>query len=209
MADDEIVEFDDFDSEEEEEVSEDIPDELAEPSKRIAKDALLQQFPAGLLLDLNVFCEKCKTLYTARLDPRDCTESEIALIYAVEWDPTLVIAEDIAEPETEDAIEEKVDVVQVAPTIRMLAAMESPKKSCLSSATHTYMKTNPGVFRAKEASRQAKALVEQVKNLSFLLTPVALRSPPGVVHTVGYLYLSETTLEQVDAKIRKHKMKSV
>lgn len=207
MSDDEVVVFDDFDSEEEEEVSEGIPDELAEPSKRVAKDALLEQFPAGLLLDLNVFCERCKTLYTARLDPRHLSESEIAMIYAVEWSPTLVIAEDIVEPETEDAIEDKVDVVQVAPAVRVLAAMESPKKSCLSSATHGYMKTNPGCFRTREATRQANALVEQVKNLSFLLTPVSLRSPPGAVHTIGYLYLSETTLEQVDAKIKKHKTK--
>lgn len=209
MADEEIVEFDDFDSEEEEEVSEDIPDEIAEPSKRVTKDALLQPFPTGLLLDLNVFCEKCKTLYTARLDPQHCTEAEIALIYSVEWDSTLVIAEDAVEPETEDAIEEKIDVVQMAPVIRVLAAMESPHKSCLSSATHAYMKTNPGSFRTKEASRQAQALVEQVKNLSFLLSPVALRSPPGAVHSIGYLYISETTLEQVDAKIKKHKVKPI
>ena len=102
MGDDlEIVEFDDFasgDEEEEEEISEDIPDEIiTQPAKRVTQDVLLAQFPDGLVLDIHVFCEKCKTLYSAHLEPHKLSESEIALIYAVEWKPRLIMTEEVAE----------------------------------------------------------------------------------------------------------------
>lgn len=214
MGDDsEVVEFDDFasgDDEEEEEISEDIPDEIVvQPAKRVAKDNLLAQFPQGLVLDLHVFCEKCKTLYSACLEPHQLSEDDIALIYAVEWKPHLVLAEDVAEADPEDAIEEKIDIVQLAPVIRLLAALESKKKSCLSSDVHAYLKTKPGEFRALEGERQGRTLVTLTDQLSFLLSPVAFRSQVAETHSIGYLYLSEATIEQVDAKIKKHKTKKV
>jgi len=214
MGDDlEIVEFDDFasgDEEEEEEISEDIPDEIiTQPAKRVTQDVLLAQFPDGLVLDIHVFCEKCKTLYSAHLEPHKLSESEIALIYAVEWKPRLIMTEEVAEVDPEDAIEERIDIVQLAPVIRLLAALEAPKKSCLSPLIHEYMKTQPGLLRAQEAQRQAETLVTLTDSLSFLLTPLAFRSQPKEVHSVGYLYLSETTIQQVKAKIKKHKTKKV
>jgi hypothetical protein len=210
----EVVEFDDFASggeEEEEEVSEDIPDEIiTQPAKRVTKDILLAQFPDGLVLDMHIFCEKCKTLYSARLEPQKLSESAIALIYAVEWKPRLIMTEEVAEVDQEDAIEEKIDIVQLAPIIRILAALEAPKKkSCLSPLIHEYMKTEPGQFRVLEAQRQAETLVTLTDSLSFLLTPLAFRSQPKEVHSVGYLYLSEATIQQVKAKIKKHKAKKV
>jgi hypothetical protein len=210
----EVVEFDDFASnneEDEEEISEDIPDEIVtQPAKRVTKDILLAQFPDGLVLDMHVYCEKCKTLYSAYLEPRKLSESAIAMIYAVDWKPRLLMTEEIAEVDQEDAIEEKIDIVQLAPAIRILAALEAPKKkSCLSPLIHEYMKTEPGQFRAQEAQRQAETLVTLTDSLSFLLTPLAFRSQPKEVHSVGYLYLSETTIQQVKAKIKKHKTKKV
>lgn len=208
----EVVEFDDFassDEEEEEEISEDIPDEVVvQPAKRVAKDELLAQFPQGLVLDLHVFCEKCKTLYSACLDPQQLSEENVALIYAVEWKPRLELIEDAADDQ-EDAIEEKIDIVQLAPAIRMMATLESKKRSCLSSDIHAYLKTKPGEFRTLEAQRQAATLVTLTDQLSFLLSPLALRSQAAETHSIGYLYLSEATIEQVDAKIKKHKTKKV
>jgi hypothetical protein len=213
MGDDsEVVEFDDFgsgDEEEEEEISEDIPDEVVvQPAKRVAKDELLAHFPQGLVLDLHVFCEKCKTLYSVCLDPQQLSEENVALIYAVEWKPRLELTEDAADDQ-EDAIEEKIDIVQLAPAIRMMATLESKKRSCLSSDIHAYLKTKPGEFRTLEAQRQAATLVTLTDQLSFLLSPLALRSQAAETHSIGYLYLSEATIEQVDAKIKKHKTKKV
>lgn len=215
MSAEEVVEFDDFASDEEEELeeeySDDIPDELIiQPSKKVAKDSVLQEFPKGLIYNLNVFCEKCKTLYTVRLDAAQLTESNIAHIHMVEWKSQLVMIEDVAEQDQEDAIEEKVDIVQLAPAIQMLAAVESKKSTCLSPDIHAYMKTKPEEFRALEAKRQAQTLLEQKNNLSFLLSTLAMQVRTAETHTFGYLYLSEATIEQVDAKIKKHKtMKKV
>lgn len=200
-----LADFGDFDDEEEEdEVSEEIPDEIVIPTKKIAKDELLAQFPAGLVLELHVYCEKCKTLYDASLNTSKLSDADIALIYSADWRPKLRLIEDIPDVDLEDAIEAKIDIVQMAPALSLLAALEG-KKSCLSSRIHTYLKTTPGRLR-HIADKDAVDIVYAAANtLSFLLTANATTSKAQTVRSIGYLFVSEDTIDQIDGKIKKHK----
>lgn len=200
-----VGDFDDFSSEDEEdEVSEEIPDELVLPTKKIAKDELLAKFPAGLILELHVFCEKCKTLYDATLDPTKLSDQDISLIYSADWRPKLHLVEEVPDVDLEDAIEAKIDIVQIAPALSILAAMET-KKSCLSSQMHSYLKTQPSYFRNLADQEIAQTILRSANSLSFLLSANTVTHKAHGVRTIGYLFVSEDSIDQVDGKIKKHK----
>jgi len=200
-----LADFGDFDDEEEEdEVSEQIPDEIVIPTKKVAKDELLAKFPTGLVLELHVYCEKCKTLYDATLNPSKLSDADIALIYSADWRPKLRLVEDIVDVDLEDAIEAKIDIVQTAPALSLLAALEK-RKSCLSSRIHTYLKTTPGRLRQIADKDEVDVIYGTANNLSFLLTTNATMSKAQTVRSIGYLVVSEDTIDQIDGKIKKHK----
>jgi hypothetical protein len=199
-----LADFDDFESEDEDEPSEELPDELIIPTKKITKDELLEKFPTGLILELHVFCEKCKTLHDATLDPSALSDADISLIYSVDWRPKLRLTEDVPDVDLEDAIEATINIVQVAPALSILAALEG-KKSCLSSRIHTYLKTQPGYLKQLSDKRAVATLAATANNLSFCLTSNVVSAAAQNVRTIGYLFVSEDTIDEIDGKIKKHK----
>jgi len=110
----------------------------------------------------------------------------------------------VPDVDLEDAIEATINIVQVAPALSILAALEG-KKSCLSSRIHTYLKTQPGYLKQLSDKRAVATLAAAANSLSFCLTSNVVSASAQNVRTIGYLFVSEDTIDEIDGKIKKHK----
>lgn len=209
-----VIAFDEFSDsggdpeDEEDEMSAELPERIEQTAKRLTPDQILEQFPTGLILQLNVFCAKCATQHTIHLDVKTLTEEEVDLIYSVKWESKLRIEEQLDNQEELDEVQvSDIDMIKYGPVLKLLAAVES-NPGCLDRSVHEYLATTPTILKQKGMSMEAVELMDSHPLIPFLLTPRISKFETGQHSNAAFLFVSEYTIDEARAKILKHKNRS-